>query len=152
MEMRRRVWCLLYVCDWYVLQIALLKLFVQIMHRQMSKWLSRPLMIDHSSCIFQLPNLRFEESNSERGLPSPFTHITLQCEFIRIYSMKFRDANDNSPSGQIVCIQNEIENWINSLPPVYSITAPDTTWDKSHQYVVFQRHHMHAMAYMIKLH
>ena len=117
----------------------------------MSKWLSRPLMIDHSSCSFQIPNLRLEESDFELGLPSPFTHMAMQCEFVRTFSEKFRDVNDNSSSSQIARIQDEIENWINSLPPVYSIATTDTTWDERYPYVVLQRHHMHAVAYMIKL-
>ena len=108
-------------------------------------------MIDHSSCFFQLPNLRLEESNSEHSLPSPFTRMTIQCELVRTFSAKFRDVNDNPSPSQIACIQDEVENWINSLPPVYSTTTTDTTWDVSHPYVVLQRYHMHTVAHMIKL-
>lgn len=135
LEMRRRVWCILYVWDW-----------------QMSVLLSRPLIIDHSSCSFQLPNLRLDDSNLHPGLPSPFTHMALQGQLARILSNEFRESDSNLPPEQVANIQKKVQDWIASLPPIYSIMKPDTSWDDEHQYVVLQRYQIHAVAYMIKLH
>ncbi|OCL03858.1 hypothetical protein AOQ84DRAFT_442453 [Glonium stellatum] len=149
---------ILFVESWHALGMAireaqeLANLYPLQVHRQMSVLLSRPLIIDHSSCSFQLPNLRLDDSNLHPGLPSPFTHMALQGQLARILSNEFRESDSNLPPEQVANIQKKVQDWIASLPPIYSIMKPDTSWDDEHQYVVLQRYQIHAVAYMIKLH
>lgn len=117
----------------------------------MSKWLSRPLIIDHSSSDFETPNLRMEDSDAHPGLPSPFTSMALQGQIAYNISSKFGDSKQNFSPEHVMLVQNEIDHWIESFPPVYRISKPDTSWDMEHSYVVLQRRQLHMTAYMMKL-
>ncbi|KAF2457448.1 fungal-specific transcription factor domain-containing protein, partial [Lineolata rhizophorae] len=133
-EMRRRMWCLLYTFDW-----------------EMSTWLSRPLIVDHDSCALQLPSLRLEDSGACPGLPSPFTHMALTCHLAHTLSEKFRNVHAIPPQELALQYHKEVEDWFAKLPRVYSITDPDTRWDKEHLFVVLQRLQLHMIGNMIKL-
>ncbi|RFU27472.1 hypothetical protein B7463_g8881, partial [Scytalidium lignicola] len=128
MEMRRRIWCLLYVWDW-----------------QMSKWLSRPLLIDQRCCAVGIPSLHLEESNQQSNPPSPFTPVLLQ------YQLCLKLSNFDREWNNPTTILNEIETWTNSFPEVYRFTNPDTSWDRDYLYVRFHREHLHAISSMYKL-
>jgi hypothetical protein len=65
--------------------------------------------------------------------------------------MKIGEVDGPFSPEQVLAYQREVEGWISSFPPVYSITEPDTSWDKEHPYIVLQRRQLHATAYMIKL-
>ncbi|KIW93201.1 uncharacterized protein Z519_05806 [Cladophialophora bantiana CBS 173.52] len=97
-------------------------------------------------CSFELPNCRLEESNSQRGLVSPFTHVKLYCQIARELSGKFGKVNGDP--GQILEEQKEIEAWMNSFPPVPGITIPDTSWGMAFPHLALQRHQLHALAFM----
>ncbi|KKA19284.1 hypothetical protein T310_6741 [Rasamsonia emersonii CBS 393.64] len=135
-EMRRRIWCILYTWDW-----------------QMSMLLSRPLIINHSCCSFELPNLRLESTpDTDPDLPSPITHMALQCQLAQMLSKIPGVTGGILPADQAVTIQQEIEKWFSSFPPAYRVTDPDTQWDEEHRYVILQRGQLHAVGYMIMLH
>lgn len=115
--------------------------------------LSRPLIINHSCCSFELPNLRLESTpNTDQDLPSPITHMALQCQLAQTLSKITGVTSGLLPADQAVTIQQEIQKWFSSFPPVYRATDPDTQWDKEHRYVVLQRSQLHAVGYMIMLH
>ncbi|KAJ5620680.1 hypothetical protein N7510_004664 [Penicillium lagena] len=132
LEMRRRVWCLLYAWDW---QMALL--------------LSRPLIINPSCYTFELPNMKLEGLDTETGPPSPVAHIAFQC---KLGQMIMQEA-PGSMSGTLDAahaktIRNVIEEWLVSLPPAYRIRDPYTQWDEEYRFVPLHRLQLHAVGYM----
>ncbi|GES59086.1 uncharacterized transcriptional regulatory protein C3C7.04 [Aspergillus terreus] len=77
-EMRRRVWCILYAWDW-----------------QMSLLLSRPFIINDNYCSFELPNLRLEGPECQMiskipgvvgGILSPSQAVAIQQETERWFA------------------------------------------------------------------
>ncbi|RDW62436.1 hypothetical protein BP6252_11869 [Coleophoma cylindrospora] len=133
-EMRRRLWCLLYVFDW-----------------QMSHTLSRPFIIDHRSCSFVMPSLNIEASNAQPELPSPFTHISFLCELLHSLSTEFDAKLGATTYEHSIRMHNKVEKWIAKLPPVYSMNQPDTCWDDEHPYIVQQRLQLHAILYLVEI-
>ncbi|KAE8375227.1 hypothetical protein BDV26DRAFT_268310 [Aspergillus bertholletiae] len=132
-EMRRRIWCILCAWDW-----------------QMSYLLYRPIIINNN-CSVELPNLRLESPDSQIELPSPITHMALQCQLGQMIS-KIPVMFDENPSPlQSVAIQEETEKWFASFPSAFRLINPDTRWDNSHKYVTMQRYQLHAIGYMVKL-
>jgi hypothetical protein len=65
--------------------------------------------------------------------------------------MKIGEIDGPFSPEQVLAYEREVEDWFSSFPPAYSITEPDTSWDKEHPYIVLQRRQLHATAYMIKL-
>ncbi|KAH8701496.1 hypothetical protein GQ44DRAFT_778617 [Phaeosphaeriaceae sp. PMI808] len=65
-EIRRRIWTLLYIWDW-----------------QMSPWLGRPNLIDQKNFTFRFPNLRLDQSTTEPNLLSSFAHMSLTANLGR---------------------------------------------------------------------
>ncbi|OOG00943.1 hypothetical protein ASPCADRAFT_699 [Aspergillus carbonarius ITEM 5010] len=130
-EMRRRIWCLLYTWDW-----------------QMSLLLSRPFIINSNYCSFELPNVRLE-ADAGTDMPSPVTHIALQCQLGQAISKIPGVMSGVLAPNQAIAIQQEIERWSDMFPPAYRRTNPDTLWDHSHSYVPMQRHQLHAVGYMV---
>lgn len=126
MEMRRRVWSLLFVWDW-----------------QISSWLSRPLLIDQKSSKIQTPNLRIDTADN---IPSPFTPVKLQYD-ICMNLLKLTEAE----RGDFRILLAEIENWMNTFPPVYSFHRPDISRDREFPWIKMQREYLHAMSFMFLL-
>lgn len=130
-ELRRRMWCLLYLWDF-----------------QVSSWLGRPLLIDQDSCSIVLPrsNLEFDENSN---LPSPFAINTIQCELcLRLrdrFGARVMDANN------CVLVLTEIKAWTNDFPSVFSLVGRERTCDKDHPWMRRQRLQLHAMVYKFKL-
>jgi hypothetical protein len=104
---------------------------------------------DKASCAAS--PIRLEDSPLYPGLPSPFTHMALQTQLSHTMSMKIREVDSPFSPEQVLAYEREVEDWLSSFPPAYSITEPDTSWDKEHPYIVLQRRQLHATAYMIKL-
>ncbi|KAE8309558.1 fungal-specific transcription factor domain-containing protein [Aspergillus transmontanensis] len=132
-EMRRRMWCILCAWDW-----------------QMSHLLSRPIIINNNNSV-ELPNLRLESPDSQIELPSPITHMALQCQLGQMILKIPGMMNESLSPMQSVSVQEEVEKWFASLPSAFRLIDPDTRWDNSHKYVVMQRHQLHAVGYMVKL-
>ncbi|PYH95976.1 hypothetical protein BO71DRAFT_428568 [Aspergillus ellipticus CBS 707.79] len=133
-EMRRRIWCILYTWDW-----------------QMSLFLSRPFIINSNYCSFELPSIRLETSDSGADVPSPITHIVLECQLGQTISTIPGVMGGIITPIQAISVQQEIEKWFDSFPPPYRLMDPDTHWDNSHYYVTMQRHQLHAIGYVVML-
>ncbi|KAF1975957.1 hypothetical protein BU23DRAFT_566161 [Bimuria novae-zelandiae CBS 107.79] len=132
-EIRRRLWTLLYVWDW-----------------QMSAWLGRPHLIDQKDLSFRFPTLRLDQSTAEPNHLSPFAHIVLQAQVARRIAPVTRDVqafSDLSPE-QVSTALKELRNFIDELPPIFRVENPDTSLDEKHPYYVFQRHKLHVVIYM----
>lgn len=122
-EMRRRIWCLLYVWD-----------------LQLSTWLNRPLLIDQKSSSIEAPNLRID---TFENIPSPFLPISLQYDMcIRLYNMKDVDKQD------FRLVLAEMEDWIDSFPPLLRFTDPDTSRDIEWPHIRLQREYLLTVAHM----
>ncbi|KAF2098344.1 hypothetical protein NA57DRAFT_77134 [Rhizodiscina lignyota] len=134
LEMRERIWCLLYVWDW-----------------QMSKWLSRPRIVDYNGCAFHLPNLRIDQSDATPGLPSPFEHVRRQGQLVRILDSEVKRIGAVYAEEEIYNIQNKIDRWIIEFLPPHAFVEPDTKWDNDFPYVASQRYQLHSIGYMLKL-
>lgn len=107
-EIRRRVWTLLYIWDWCVDWPFYMNLAD--LQRQMSAWLGRPHLIDQADYSFPLPNLRLEQDATKPNLVSPFAHISLQAELARrITPFKLEQSINNLTAEQAFAIQAEAE-------------------------------------------
>lgn len=135
-EIRRRIWALLYIWDW-----------------QMGAWLGRPNLIDQKNLSFKLPNLRLDQSNSNPNLLSPFAHMALQANLGRRVNTIMGDAQsvDALSADEILDIEAELDKFIDELPPIFRLHNPDTSLDAEHPYFVFQRHQLHTVLYVTKL-
>ncbi|PVI00614.1 hypothetical protein DM02DRAFT_671841 [Periconia macrospinosa] len=135
-EIRRRLWALLFVWDW-----------------QMSAWLNRPHLVNQKDLCFTLPTLRLDQCTTNPNLLSPFSHIALQAELgRRIAPLKadVQSTSDCTPE-QITTVLSDIENFIAELPPIFRIESTDHSLDKDHPYFAFQRLQLHAVIYMTSL-
>jgi hypothetical protein len=122
-EMRRRVWCMLYVWD-----------------LQLSSWLNRPLLIDQKSSVVQAPNLKID---TFPGQPSPYLPISLQYDMcLRLYNMPDADKQD------FRLVLAEMEDWIDSFPPYMRFQNPDTSQDQRWPYIRLQRQYLLTVAHM----
>ncbi|KAF2260095.1 hypothetical protein CC78DRAFT_585199 [Lojkania enalia] len=135
-ELRRRLWLLLYIWDW-----------------QMSAWLGRPHLIDQKDCSFTFPNLRLDTSTAEPNLVSPFAHIALQAMLARRLSLIMGDVLiiPNLTGEQVLAVEAECEQFIEELPAVFRLDDPDLSLDEQYPYYVFQRCQLHVVIYMTML-
>lgn len=72
-------------------------------------------------------------------------------QLIRTLSTKLKTEATVMSTAEVLTMQDEIENWINLLPPAYRVESPDTTNDIEHWYIILQRHYLHGMTFMVKL-
>lgn len=122
------------------------------MARQMSLLLSRPLIINQTGSPFELPNMKLESNTTgDKGPPSPFLHIAMQCELGRIVTKVPSTTGGTFRATDPEAIQSEMEKWLASLPPAYHEQDPDTQWDEEYTYVPLQRRLLHAIGYMTML-
>lgn len=117
----------------------------------MSLLLSRPFIINSNYCSFELPNLRLESPECEEGLPSPITPLALECQLGQMISKIPGVMGGILSPSQAVAIQQETERWFASLPPVFSLTSPDTRWDTAHNYILVKRSTLHVIGHMVML-
>ncbi|ORY11153.1 fungal-specific transcription factor domain-domain-containing protein [Clohesyomyces aquaticus] len=135
-EIRRRLWCLLYIWDW-----------------QMSSWLARPHLIDQRNTSFVFPNLRLDEPSTQPNMLSPFAHISLQAQLGRRMVTKMGDVlrvADLSPE-QVLNVLAECDTFINELPPIFRMENTDTSLDQEHPFYIFQRHQLHVVSLLSML-
>ncbi|KAJ4365099.1 hypothetical protein N0V83_008717 [Neocucurbitaria cava] len=135
-EIRRRIWTLLYIWDW-----------------QMSAWLGRPNLIDQKNLTFNFPNLRLDQSTTEPKLLSPFAHIVLQAQLARRIATIMGEAqpHTNLSAEQVLAIESECEKFMEELPAVFKITETDKSLDEQYPYFVFQRHQLHCVIFLAML-
>ncbi|KAL6158368.1 hypothetical protein ACJQWK_03872 [Exserohilum turcicum] len=135
-EIRRRIWTLLYIWDW-----------------QMSAWLGRPNLIDQKNFTFKFPNLRLDQSVKEPNLLSPFAHMALQANLGRRVATVMGDVTSTSDlsAEKVLQVERECEKFIEELPAIFRIKNPDTSLDQAHPYFVFQRHQLHCVIFVTML-
>ncbi|KAF2025129.1 hypothetical protein EK21DRAFT_77215 [Setomelanomma holmii] len=135
-EIRRRIWTLLYIWDW-----------------QMSAWLGRPNLIDQKNLTFKFPNLRLDQSSNEPNLLSPFAHMALQANLGRRVATVLGEAQSTSnlSAKAVIAVETECEKFIEELPPIFRVDDIDTSLDREHPYFVFQRHQMHCVIFVTML-
>lgn len=152
-EMRRRLWALLYIWDWLVHADTYDELTCNFLDRQMGSWLGRPNLIDQKNLNFELPNLRLDQSSSDPNLLSPFAHMALQAQLGRRLNTVINDAQsvDALSADKIISIEVELDRFADELPPIFRLHDPDTSLDTEHPYFVFQRHQLHTVLYLTKL-
>lgn len=119
--------------------------------RQMSMLLSRPLVINHASCSYELPNMKLEILDPANGPPSPVSHIASQCELGQMIKKDFTTMGNTADVFEADSIRVGIDAWMDSLPSAYQEENPDTQWDKEHKYVPLHRRQLHAIGYMSML-
>ncbi|KAF7184694.1 hypothetical protein CNMCM7691_006056 [Aspergillus felis] len=134
MEMRRRLWCILYSWDW-----------------QMSLMLSRPFIINNNYCSFEMPNVRLESDHIAADVPSPIVHIALQCQLGQALSKIPGVMGGTMTPAIAITVQQETEKWLASFPPAYRLVNPDIQWDHDYNYVEVQRKQLHTIAYLVML-
>ncbi|EMD68428.1 hypothetical protein COCSADRAFT_156859 [Bipolaris sorokiniana ND90Pr] len=135
-EIRRRIWTLLYIWDW-----------------QMSAWLGRPNLINQKNLSFKFPNLRLDQSTTEPNILSPFTHMALQAHLGRRVAAVMGDATSKADlaAEKVLEIEDECHKFIDELPAIFRVTNPDTSFDEAHPYFVFQRHQLHCVIFLTML-
>ncbi|KAF2742459.1 hypothetical protein M011DRAFT_267128 [Sporormia fimetaria CBS 119925] len=135
LEIRRRLWTLLYAWDW-----------------QIATYTERPHHIDQAKSDFVFPNLRLD-SASEQSPYSPFAHMSLQAMFSRMLSNSIGDTSKlaNLSGDQIQGLEAVCEQFAAELPPVYALDAPDRSLDKAHSHYVYQRGQIHIVFYLVRL-
>ncbi|KAF2662121.1 hypothetical protein K491DRAFT_700446 [Lophiostoma macrostomum CBS 122681] len=136
LEIRRRLWTLLYIWDW-----------------QMSAWLGRPHLIDQKDCTFEFPNLRLDEPTFEPNMLSPFAHISLQAMLARRISQQMGDIQvvGDQPAEKVFAVEAECEAFIEELPPIFRLKSPDLSLDEKYPYFIFQRRQLHVAIIMTQL-
>jgi hypothetical protein len=117
----------------------------------MALLLSRPLIINQYYYPFELPNMQLECHDSKTGPPSPFSHISSQCELGKIISRVPPTMGGTTKPSQANAIKVDIDRWLASLPPAYREASPDIQWDEKYIYVPLQRHQLRAIGYMTML-
>ncbi|TPX18896.1 uncharacterized protein E0L32_011448 [Thyridium curvatum] len=136
-DMRKRLWSLLYMWDW-----------------EMSLVLCRPLIINFANCTFELPRLDADEleppadgSLAVARPSTPFTHILLQCQLIKLIDKNFGVLNLPLPADLAATLSNTIQEWITTFPPSLRTENPDTRWDASHPWLPVARPYFHAITF-----
>ncbi|KAL4875853.1 fungal-specific transcription factor domain-containing protein [Aspergillus karnatakaensis] len=133
-EMRRRVWCILYVCD---------RLFYSL--------LSRPRIIEATTTTpLDLPDLHLGTAGKGQDWPSPITHVVLLCQLFQPLSAEFVSCkNRDLPPNEIVKLQRIVSNWLAACPTIYKTT--DKPRDDEPPYIQLQRWTIQVPAYLLML-
>ncbi|KPI36631.1 uncharacterized protein AB675_10017 [Cyphellophora attinorum] len=133
-EMRRRMMTIIFVWDWL-----------------MSRWLSRPLLVDPVSCTFRDPTLQLESDPENPGVPSPFTNLTLQSKLIRSVSDSLSRAQRDPSEANVKDLCARVDRWHADLPPAWRRDNPDTTFDVRYPYLKWQRILLHGTVAMVEM-
>ncbi|KAK4231815.1 hypothetical protein QBC38DRAFT_506542 [Podospora fimiseda] len=132
-EMRRRLWCVLYMWDF-----------------ALGSMLSRPLLINHADCTFEMPTLALEIDPERPHQPSPFRHMVLHAQLCldmiaQLVPPPGVGADKVAEAGRL---RDVILQFFENLPPEYARQRPDTQWDFEYDWVVFQRRYLHLIGSM----
>ncbi|KAM7207091.1 hypothetical protein V8F33_000190 [Rhypophila sp. PSN 637] len=131
-EMRRRLWCILYLWDF-----------------ALGSMLSRPLLVNHADCTFVFPTLALETDPEDPGRPSPFQHMSLHAKLCLDMAAQLTSVSEKDiPTEVSLRLRDVVQRFLDELPPVYAVKDPDTRWDTEHSYIVFQRGYLHLIGYM----
>jgi hypothetical protein len=115
----------------------------------MAEWLSRPLLIDHSSSSYQIPNLDLD--GSDAGPISPFSIVYYEYSLIHRLAEKNPRLNSAEARAKPHVILRDIDMWISTLPASLQVTNPVTCWDEQHPYIRMQRAALHTFIWLSKI-
>lgn len=116
----------------------------------LSSMVSRPFIIDRSTCGVVMPTLTLEYTRDRPDQPSPFRHMNLHCQLCIDLAAELGSPvkPDEDKAMAVKRAKEVVERWIESLPAEYAVKNPDTRWDHEFDWVVFQRRYLHLIAYM----
>ncbi|OAL23626.1 hypothetical protein AYO22_06203 [Fonsecaea multimorphosa] len=95
------------------------------------------------------PHARLEEPDDTLGPPSPFVQTKLLYEIC--LTMSSKEDRDPQDSKNMLAALEEVDCWQKAFPKPFSITEPDTSWDRDYPHLQLQREHLHTMCYRSKL-
>jgi hypothetical protein len=129
-EIRRRVWCILYVWD-----------------RSMGMILSRPFMIHDDHCTVGLPSVNLERDLACPGVPSPIMQMTLSCQLLQSTTEVLELTNKRPSFNSAIACHGRVQTWLSNLPPVYRTENPDTSYDSKYPFLKRHRYQTYVMGY-----
>ena len=119
----------------------------------MASLLFRPKFMNAADNGLVLPTLSLERNPSQPGFPSPFSHISLQCQLcLDLTAAMDGVKNEIIPLRVVVKLRDTVGKWLRDLPPVYALMDPVTKWDAANSWIVFQRRYLHMFGYMSVFH
>ncbi|KAL7942708.1 hypothetical protein V8C42DRAFT_360082 [Trichoderma barbatum] len=130
LEMRRRAWCVIDSWDW-----------------QIASGLSRPTLVDHSTCRAQRPSLTLELD----GEFSPLMHMNMQSDLIHKLARRFTSPSLVGTRSDVLEYKGMIDEWMHDFPPIFALVNPDTSNDKKQAWIEYHRHYNYTMGYMMVL-
>lgn len=116
----------------------------------MSALLGRPIILNHSQCRVCIPNVHLEKPDgADDDLPSPYEHIALSADLVRTVSGQIGVIDKDSTIEEASKFEMVIRDWMDKkLTGVYRVVDPDTKYDESYRYIVWQRQQLHLVAYL----
>jgi hypothetical protein len=106
---------------------------------------NRPRIIQ-SEVSVPLPNPGLDQTGAESLVPSYIVAKILECQLAKQLGEGDRVDRSNLQE-KIACV----EEWMLSLPPVFSIIDPDKRWDGDCPHIPFQRLQLHCIGYMTQV-
>ena len=112
--------------------------------------LSRPLIINHADCTFEMPTLALEIDPERPNQPSPFRHMVIHSQLCldMTAQMSLRSDGETGKIAEAKRLRDAILNFFKNLPAEYARAQPNTQWDAEFDWVVFQRRYLHLIGYM----
>ena len=119
----------------------------------MGALLSRPLIINHADCAFELPTLSFDVlGKAPNRPPSPVVQITLQCDLIRQLSKKYGTVGLVLSEQETLKYRDFIVAWMDTFPAPFRTVDPDRSHDANQDWVRLHRAQLQSMAYTMLMH
>ena len=134
-ELRRQVWMSLFTWD-----------------RLMSFLFDRPPMIHRGRCALIEPRVELHQDPIHPELPSPLLSRIHEHRLTKIIDKYLDDDLNRMTVRQLILPLRDIREWLLSLPPVFKLHNPDTTWDKQHPRIKHSRLGLHTTAYSSLFH
>lgn len=115
----------------------------------MSGVLSRPVHTNQKDMRLGLP-IRLE-GNADPEVPTPIASVAYQAQIGVIISPLFRELGHNNSVNLTLKIEKEVENWMDTFPPVLRDYRPNKDWDEKYPYLPFMRCQLNVVAYSFLL-
>ncbi|RMZ78403.1 hypothetical protein DV738_g3912, partial [Chaetothyriales sp. CBS 135597] len=135
--LRRRMWCILYVWDWY-----------------MAGWLGRPAMIDHAKAHDHQVDTDMLTLSASSTDPDPFHHIYLQYKLVQAVSRHYAKYNSTLNPSALVELQRIFDDWQDKLPPYLKLESEESSLvvdTTHHKFILSQRLQLHACVSVMRL-
>jgi hypothetical protein len=129
-EIRRRVWCILYVWD-----------------RSMGMILARPFMIHDRDCSVGLPSVNLERDPACPEVPSPIMQMTVSCQLLQSVTEVIELTKKRPSFNSALACNSRVQTWFSNLSPIYRTENPDQSYDSKHPFLKRHRHQILIMGY-----